>query len=560
MAKKRIAFITTYNPSAVGIRYVAAGLLADGHEVRLFHLKQPRAIAIPTTELEQHERLKREQQKFQFVSMQHPGEVLYFPYPTPITDQERGLLLSALAEFKPDLIGIPTFTVTIGLTRTLTSWLRESLPATPVIWGGVHCLVRPEDCVPPADDDSPGQPASAYPDIVCAAEGERPMRMLLEQWEEYTTGTIPAIPGMWFVREGVVHKFDRLPLEQDLDRLEPPVYAADELMIENDEISRAYADPHGPIRDHIYVFTSRGCPYKCSYCVHSLMNKLDPDHRGIRSRTPANVCDEVEQLVARHGLDHIIMHDDIFAFEKKWVLEFCREWTARLKPRGITFTGYVHPLTTDEEMVAALADAGMTRTGFGVQTGSERVAREVYDRPLKRDKIIALSRTLARYPFKQVQVDVISDSPFETEQDRRKTLELLVELEPPFHLETFGLVVYATSGLAEKQPLMDEVPWAERLFWNMLYHLTGLKSITPETVLALSHDEYLREHPLVLEQLVVDLNGGYFRRNKAYLRPHDEQADTSHVASPPPAAPRPLYRRIGGRVKRALKRVLAGGD
>lgn len=519
ITQKRVAMVTTYNPGAAGPRFVAGQLMKAGHEVKFFHMKELRAVAVPTTDFEKHEQLRKKQIDIQYVPFQHPGEVIYVPYPSEITDRERELFIEELQAYNPDIVGISMFSVTVEIARMLTRWIHESIPGLPVIWGGIHCMVHPQDCLRGLEPTAEGENMRAQvPDIVCAAEGEIPMSMLMDKWDEYLDGEVPEVPGMWFVKGTEVHKFDKLPFEPDLDTFAFPVYAVKEVLIDDDKLDYKLEDKHGWIQNHIYVFTERGCPYQCSFCIHSVINKQEETFQRIRRRSVDNVLDEVELRVQENGMRHMVLHDEIFAIQKKWIMEFAEKWEKRFGPRGITFTGYVHPITTDHDMLEALYHAGLTRTGIGLQSGSERTSKEIYDRPLHRDRVVRISEWLAEFPFEIVQVDLISDSPYELEDDRRKTLELLLDLKPPFHVETFGLVTYQTTELMNKKRLMDEVPWEERLFWNMLYHLTGTEFLRKETVLELSRNDYFRKNPLALEALVVDLNGKFFRENKGHVR------------------------------------------
>lgn len=524
--------VTTYNPGAAGPRFVAGHLAAHGHDVKFIHLKELRAVAVPTTEFKHHEELRKKQLDIQYVPFQHPGEVLYVPYPSEITAREIDLFIAEIQSFNPDVVGISMFSVTVQIARRVTAWIHERLAGLPVIWGGLHCIVHPQDCLRGLDAEGGGpvNPAQV-PDILCAAEGEVPMTMLMEKWDEYRNGQIPEIPGMWFVKDGKVSKFESLPFETNLDTFAFPIYASKEVLIDDNRTDHKFEDPRGWILNHIFMFTERGCPYKCSFCIHSVINKMEKNFQRIRRRSVDNVLEEAQKRVDENGMSHFIIHDEIFAIQKKWILEFAEKWRKRFKPRGITFTGYVHPLTTDFEMIEALYDAGLTRTGIGLQTGSYRTSKEVYDRPLDRDKVIRMSEWLARFPFEMVQIDLISDSPYETDDDRRETLELLLDMTPPFHVETFSLVTYEMTELMNKKKLVEEVPWKDRLFWNMLYHLTGTPFLRKETVLGLSQNQGFRENPLALEALVMDINGKFFAKNMGYIRSGDGDADDGNNGS-----------------------------
>jgi len=237
-----------------------------------------------------------------------------------------------------------------------------------------------------------------------------------------------------------------------------------------------------------------------------------------------DVINEVEKRVRDHGVKHFMIHDEIFAIQKDWVMEFARKWEQRLKPEGVTVNGYVHPITTDFEMLEALFNAGLSRTGVGLQTGSYRIAREIYDRPMHRDRILQMMEWISRFPFEQVQVDVIVDNPFETEDDRRATLDLLTDMKGTFHVETLPLMFYSTTQIIHKKGEKRQIHWRDSLFWVMLYHLTGTNFLSKQTIMGLSYDTYLRQNPYLLEKLVLDVNGWYFMKNKGFLRPFHEGA------------------------------------
>lgn len=483
----RIMFITTYNPGVIGIRYVGACLKREGHEVWFVHFKEFRPCTVPTKDWKKHQELSESAVKY--VYFQHPGYRVYAPYPTPITDKERELLIDFIRDKKPDVIGFSLFSVTLDVVKDLTALIKKQFPDIPVAWGGVHCILRPEECI-------------KYADIVCAGEGEDAFPALLRDWDNYKSGKIPEIPGLWFRLGDKIFPSDENPIV-DVEKVPFPMMMENEIVIDDDQISYKMNEPNVYIHNQIYVFTERGCPYKCSYCIHSML-KI-PGFKKFRRRSVQSVLDEVGVRVNKYGFKHIIFHDEILGIDKSWVRDLTRGFKERFTPLGITFTGYVHPMTTDAEMLEWLVDAGMTRAGMGIQSGCEYTNTMIYDRDWTPDKIIELSRLLSKYTFEEVQYDLLTHNPYEKEEHRRETLEFLLKLCPPFHVEPFSLVIYDLTRLAHKDLPKYGVDLQENLFWNMLYFMTGLKGRDADFIRDCSNNKYFRESPEVLEEFVAEL-------------------------------------------------------
>jgi radical SAM superfamily enzyme YgiQ (UPF0313 family) len=487
---KKIALITIYNPGAAGMRYIAGSIKAAGHEVHLISFKELRTSAIPTSEKELHRKLKKNRDVL-YIIWPLPGRLIYSPFPTPITEREKEILVERLEEIKPDLIGFSFFSVTFDTVSNLTSHIRKKIPDTPIIFGGLHAIVAPHECIEHAD-------------IVCTGEGEEVIRELLERWDEYKKKGSIDTSGLWFRdKNGNVIKNPERPVIKDLDSIPFPIYGENETLIDDDAIlDKMKPGPY--LNAHVYTFTERGCPYHCTYCIHSMWK--ENGFKIFRRRSVDNIMEEVKDLVHRLGMRHIIFHDEIFIINKKWIREFSEKFRKQFhEPYGIKFTGYVHPLTTDEEMLKMMVDAGLSRVGMGVQSGSERINKEIFKRNHRPEESIKMAKMLQEYDFEIIQYDLLVNNPFETDEDRKHTFDLLLEFPPPFYPGLFGLVIYKYSKLSSMTPPSESYDEKSCQFWNMMYHLTGFCSISKENKIEISKNPYYRENPEALEQLVIDL-------------------------------------------------------
>jgi len=164
-----------------------------------------------------------------------------------------------------------------------------------------------------------------------------------------------------------------------------------------------------------------------------------------------------------------------------------------------------------------LKDAGLERVEVGVQSGSERIRKEYFERPVSDKRLLLTSQFL-----KQMKIvpfyDFIVDNPFETEKDRRDGLEFLLKFPRPFHLHVFSLIYFPNTVITKRALSAnliseDQVEGkAEQTFeqmfvtlkyprlkvdqfWISLYSLASKSFIPIALIRWLSHRKFLKKHP-----------------------------------------------------------------
>ncbi|UCB56649.1 MAG: B12-binding domain-containing radical SAM protein [Candidatus Omnitrophota bacterium] len=110
------------------------------------------------------------------------------------------------------------------------------------------------------------------------------------------------------------------------------------------------------------MITSRGCPYSCAFCGNSVWG------RKLRLRSPENIFREAEEL-KKKGFEAIMFFDDIFTLKKDRVLEVCN----KLRKLELILRVFTRADTIDEEMAAALYQAGCREVGIGSESGSQKI-------------------------------------------------------------------------------------------------------------------------------------------------------------------------------------------
>ncbi|MCP4757645.1 MAG: radical SAM protein, partial [Proteobacteria bacterium] len=171
------------------------------------------------------------------------------------------------------------------------------------------------------------------------------------------------------------------------------------------------------------------------YCFNHLMVKkyrgdLDcsfADLNYIRHHSVDQMMDEIRYLENNYkNISMYILDDDLFTFRKKYVLEFCEAYK---KVSQIPFVVNGHVGFWDEERAAALSEAGCSIVKFGVESGSEKIRRQVMNRQTSNKKIIEAVNIVGKYGMHSSCFLMIG-LPHETEEDVMDTIRLMADSRP----------------------------------------------------------------------------------------------------------------------------------
>ena len=145
----------------------------------------------------------------------------------------------------------------------------------------------------------------------------------------------------------------------------------------------AYNDGFNQYQPTIDVHSSRGCPYRCNFCVWV---QVLFDSTKQRLRSPVKIADEMEYLVENFGAKEIYFDDDNFTANKKHVSALCEE----LIKRGskIPWSALTDAIALSEEMLDNMAAAGCIGIKFGLDSADAEVL-EKSNKPLKVSRVPA---------------------------------------------------------------------------------------------------------------------------------------------------------------------------
>lgn len=474
----KVVFVTLFDEYALGVRYLSAVLRRAGHETAVIHVRRlPDINRLPDKANE--------------------GDFLVPP--TYVTARELELFRETLERLSPDLIAFSLTSNFVALAEHLTHMARPL--GTKIVWGGIDMLADPERALRSAD-------------VICRGEGEEAMLDLvtaLEQGRDWKH-----IPNLW-VRDGDdMLRNDPRPPIQDLDTLPYPDHDHSHFFAIYDKKVVTGRYPEGSqLNGYYVVLTARGCPYSCTYCCSPAVKAFYKGHKFLRRRRVEAVIDELKQEKKKRGdaLRFIGIHDDVFTIQPEWIAQFA---PAYKRDVSLPFWCYTYPTAMRREMMEQLKDAGLDYVIIGLQSGSQRILTEVFHRKTPRQSILESMEILTDLGIKVV-IDMIGSNPFETEEDRRETFDLLMSLPRPFAMHTVNpLTLYKGSRIVEMARERPDVwarieeysndflakPDAVYDFWNALHELTQYDCFSREDLQAMAGDEYVRSHPEYLAMLV----------------------------------------------------------
>ncbi|MCX6711617.1 MAG: radical SAM protein [Candidatus Woesearchaeota archaeon] len=165
------------------------------------------------------------------------------------------------------------------------------------------------------------------------------------------------------------------------------------------------------------IQTSRGCPFQCSYCVHTYGSM-------IVYRSVDNVVKEIEECINKYGIKHFKIIDDTFNVNKQRIKDICQKIIDKgLKIKWICLSRVD---TLDKETLEIMKKAGCMRIQIGIESGSQKIL-ELYKKGYDSYKIKDQVKLVHDVGIETMGFFIVG-APNENESDFNKSLELAKEI------------------------------------------------------------------------------------------------------------------------------------
>ncbi|MDI6831768.1 MAG: radical SAM protein [Actinomycetota bacterium] len=321
-------------------------------------------------------------------------------------------ILEEVEDFDPGLVCFTSVYTELGTMSRAAALVKRHRPEVFTLLGGPHATLRPDECL-----------AEGVFDAVCVGEGEYPTLELVEQLE---AGRFPSRIANLIIRrpDGSVERNAARPFLEDLDALPFP---------DREMWMPWVANPTS--RPSILV--GRGCPFNCTYCCNHALRKAAPG-KYVRLRSPENIARELVELKAYEPtFAEAYLEVETLGVDLEWAAGLCSELKRAnagfAVPVSFGANLRVTPNADYEELFAMLAEANFRFVNIGLESGSERVRREVLNRRYSNRDIVNAVEAARRHGM-QVGIYNLIGLPGETPRDFRETVEVNRICQPDWFL------------------------------------------------------------------------------------------------------------------------------
>lgn len=292
---------------------------------------------------------------------------------------------------KADILGLSALTPHVNRAIRYAEKARQMNPDLITVMGGPHAVVDVDTFLD-----------SGHMDYVIAGEAEDSIVDFMRAVETKDDDILDKVPGIAFDKQdGTRFVGPQPPLIKDLDRVPFPAWD----MLPFDRYSAMNKEKL------FYIFTSRGCPFRCIFCQKELTG------RGFRTRSVENILDELQEIHDKYEPGNVLFIDELFTCQKKRVYDICEGIQKRGLKLNMSCETRVDMI--DYDMARTMKKAGFNRMYFGVESVSQR-SLDTLVKDYKAEKVVECLKMIRRAGIWS-KVFLIIGTPGETMEDIEET-------------------------------------------------------------------------------------------------------------------------------------------
>jgi len=247
------------------------------------------------------------------------------------------------------------------------------------------------------------------------------------------------------------------------------------------------------------LYTSLGCPFKCSFCMINIINRIDSganivssDSNVHRQWEPEFVMKQFDQI-AKLGVKNVKIADELFVLNPRHFMKICEMLIER--DYGFNIWAYSRIDTCKVEYLETLKKAGVNWLGLGIENPNQILRQKIHKNSYKEVKITDIMNNMRNAGI-NVAANYIFGLPMDTEKSMQDTLEFATENMAEM-VNLYCAMAYPGSPLhllAKKQG--KELPEAYSGYSQHSYDTLSLsnKNLTSEKILAFRDKAWMEYH------------------------------------------------------------------
>lgn len=349
-------------------------------------------------------------------------------------------LIEYLKVSKPTIIGISSLTPNYIKAKEIINIIKSNIENIKIIMGGPHITIFPKETLEENENIDYG----------VLGEGEITLLELLDCIENKRD--ISKVKGIVYRKDQKIHITKPRPYIKNID--EVPIPARDLLDMKRYRPAPTY---YRKLPSYI-TLTSRGCPYRCSYCS-KIFGSI------YRFHSIERVLEEIEELIIRYKTKEIIFRDDTFTINKKFVTELCNKIINKGINKKIKWTCMTRVNLVDEKLLKLMKKAGCWSIHYGIESGSQRLLNLI-----QKDITIKEIKNAVKWTKKagiEVKAFFMIGLPTETREETLQTIEFMKELNVDWVQVTITVPYPGTElfEIAKKEETLKSTNWEDYQTW-----------------------------------------------------------------------------------------------
>ncbi len=182
------------------------------------------------------------------------------------------------------------------------------------------------------------------------------------------------------------------------------------------------------------LLSSRGCPYRCSFCTERLLYKK------FRCHSPQYILEQITYLKKKYSRENFVFLDSLINYSRKWLFDFCSlllksnlgiKWEAQMRIEN----------NFPPELAELIKKSGCYNLFIGLESGSDKVL-ELMNKGFNTSTATNFFKVLKKVGL-HFEISLIFGYPGEKEEDFKATLNFIQKNK------------YLIPKIAQANPFLD---------------------------------------------------------------------------------------------------------